>query len=265
MIDALRLYRRYLAISLRAQLAYRATFIMKLVGHFLVTGIEFFGIWALFSRFGSLGGWTLAEVGLIYGSVDVAFAIADAMGRGFDVVGTLLKAGDFDRMLLRPRSTVLQLLGHELQLLRIGRFSQGLVVLIWASGAVAWSAPKIALLVFSILGTAGLFFGIVVLQATSAFWTIETLEVWNAFTYGGNYAAQYPMAIYRRWFRWFFTAILPLVCTSYLPALAILDRADPLGLPVALHWIGPLAGFGFLAVALGAWQVGLRHHASTGS
>lgn len=261
MMDALRLYLRYVAISARAQLQYRATFAMKTIGHLLVTGIEFFGIWALFARFGSLGGWRLHEVALLYGMIDVAFALADGFGRGFDKLGTLLKAGDFDRMLLRPRSVVLQLLGYEVQLMRVGRFTQGMIVLIWASSFIAWTPATVALCVASIASTACLFLGIEVLQATSTFWTIETLEVWNAFTYGGNYAAQYPMAIYRRWFRRFFTAVIPLALASYYPARAILGR-DELGLVGVL---GPVAGVAFLVATLGVFRLGLRRHASTGS
>ena len=260
-MDALSIYFRYLAISMRAQLVYRATFAMKTVGHLLVTGIEFFGIWALFARFGTLAGWNLHEVALLYGMVDVAFSLADGFGRGFDKLGTLLKAGDFDRMLLRPRSVVLQLLGYELQLMRIGRFTQGLLVLGWASAFITWTPVKLALIVVSIVATACLYLGIVVLQATSTFWTIETLEVWNAFTYGGNYAAQYPMSIYTRWFQRFFTAVIPLALASYYPARAILGL-DALG---PLHALGPLAGFAFLVAMLGVFRLGLRRHASTGS
>jgi ABC-2 type transport system permease protein len=261
MMETLALYRRYLAISIRAQLVYRATFVMKTVGHLLVTGIEFFGIWALFARFHTLGGWSLHEVALLYGSVDIAFAFADATGRGFDKLGSLLRAGDFDRMLLRPRSVVLQLLGYELQLMRIGRLAQGVAVLIWAGTVVAWTPASVALLLLSIVATTCLYLGIVVLQATSTFWTIQTLEVWNAFTYGGNYAAQYPMAIYRRWFQRFFTAVIPLALTSYYPGRAILGR-DPLDV---WHVLAPLAGFAFLAVTLGVFRIGIRRHASTGS
>lgn len=260
-MNALSLYLRYIAISIRAQLTYRATFAMKALGQLLVTGIEFFGIWALFSRFGSLAGWTLREVALLYGMIDVGFALADAVGRGFDKFDTLLKAGDFDRMLLRPRSVVLQLLGHELQLMRIGRFTQGLAILIWASVPLPWTPATTALLLVSILATSCLFLGLVVLQATSAFWTIEGLEVWNAFTYGGNYAAQYPMSIYRRWFQRFFTAIIPLALASYYPARAILGR-DAVG---AIHLLGPLAGFAFLALTFAVFRLGIRRHASTGS
>jgi ABC-2 type transport system permease protein len=247
MRDSLALYVRYLAISLRAQLAYRVSFATKTLGHLLGTGIEFFGLWALFARFGSLGGWQLHEVALLYGMTDIAFSLNDAFGRGFDKLGPLLKAGDFDRMLLRPRSVVLQLLGF--------------VILIWASTFIDWSPATVALLVFAIIALACLYFGIVVLQATSTFWTIETLEVWNAFTYGGNYAAQYPMSIYTRWFQRFFTGVIPLALASYYPARAILGR-DELGL---VHVLGPLAGFAFLAAMLGVFRIGLRHHASTGS
>src|SRR5215470_17271903 len=121
MRDRLALLGCYLAMSMRSQLQYRAAAAMQALGQLLVTGIEFLGIWALFARFGSLRGWTLVEVGLLYGMVDVAFAVADTAARGFDVVGDLLKSGELDRLLLRPRSTELQLLGHQLRLTRAGR------------------------------------------------------------------------------------------------------------------------------------------------
>jgi ABC-2 type transport system permease protein len=267
MVDSFRLYLRYIGISIRAQLAYRASFVMQVFGQLLLTVIEFLAVWALFDRFGSLAGWRLAEVGFFYGLIDVIFAIADALARGFDSFGSMVKGGDFDRLLLRPRSTVLQLLGQELTLKRVGRLSQGLVILVWASGAagVDWSAAKAALLGAAVVGGVCLFIGIAVLQATSAFWTVETLEVWNVFTYGGNFAAQYPMPIFSSWFRRFFTFVVPVFCVGYLPAVAILGRPDPLQTPLLLQWLAPLAGVVFLLLALRVWRVGVRHYRSTGS
>jgi ABC-2 type transport system permease protein len=34
---------------------------------------------------------------------------------------------------------------------------------------------------------------------------------------------------------------------------------------VILQWLGPLAGMLFLAASFGAWRLGLRRHASTGT
>ncbi|CAJ95865.1 ABC-2 family transporter protein [Cupriavidus necator] len=44
-------------------------------------------VWALFDRFGDVQGWRIGEVALFYGLVNCMFAIADAIGRGFDVLG----------------------------------------------------------------------------------------------------------------------------------------------------------------------------------
>src|SRR5262245_48333730 len=131
--DSLRLYFRYLGISLRSQMQYRVSFAFQSFAHFLITGLEFVGIAAVFLRFGQINGWTLEQMGLFYGIISVAFAIAEGVPRGFDVFPNLIKAGDFDRILLRPRSAAFQILGQGFQLMRIGRFSQGMIVLIWAS------------------------------------------------------------------------------------------------------------------------------------
>src|SRR5437016_1941882 len=102
MLDALRLYSRYISISLRAQMQYRVNFILHTLGHLLVTFIEFLGLWALFDRFGNLRGWRLGEVAMMYGMIAISFAISDAMSRGFDWFGNTVRNGDFDRLLLRP-------------------------------------------------------------------------------------------------------------------------------------------------------------------
>lgn len=267
MLDDLALYGRYISISFRGQMQYRASFIMLSLGQFTMTGLEFLGIWVLFERFQRIEGWTLQEVALFYGIINMAFALTDATSRGFDAFAEYVKAGEFDRILLRPRSTVLQLAGQELTLRRIGRFSQGFLVFLWASNALAidWTAAKLLLLALTILGGACLFYGLIVLQATLCFWTTESLEIMNTVTYGGVETAQYPLEIYRTWFRRFFTFIIPLACVSYYPTLGLLDRADPLGSPATLHWVAPLVGFFFFALCLQVWKFGVRHYRSTGS
>jgi len=267
MIDALCLYLRLLGASIRSQMQYRASFVMLSIGHFLGTGVEFLALWALFDRFGTLRGWTLAEVAFFYGAVNVAFASSESLARSFDTFGDLIRSGEFDRILLRPRSSALQVAGREAQLMRIGRFAQGAIVLLWAAAAlgVRWTAPRVALLVASLVGGTCLFIGLLVLQATMAFWTTETLEIWNTVTYGGVETAQFPISIYRPWFRAVFTFIVPLAAVTYYPSLPILGRADALGSPVWFQCLSPLIGVGFLILALQVWRLGVRHYHSTGS
>lgn len=267
-MNALTLYGRYVSASLRAQAQYPAATLMLTAGHCAATAIEILGVFALFHRFGPVGGWTFGEAALFYALVNIMFSLADMLTRGFEVFGTdFVRTGAFDRVLLRPRTAALQLAGHEVRLSRLGRLLQALAVLIFASHVVpiTWDLPAVATAIWAVAGGVALFVGLLVLQATLAFWTVESLEIMNVLTYGGVQAAQYPLNIYAAWFRRMLTFGVPLGCVAYYPALAILNRPDPLGAPDWLLPLAPLAGFAFLALSLLAWRAGVARYASTGS
>lgn len=267
-MNALALYGRYVATSLRAQAQYPAATLMLTAGHCAATAIEILGVFALFDRFGPVGGWSFGEVALFYALVNIAFSIADLLGRGFDVFGTdFVRTGAFDRVLLRPRAAALQLAGYEVRLSRLGRLLQAFAVLILASHLVPidWDIATAVIAAWAVAGGVALFVGLLIWQATLAFWTVESLEIVNVLTYGGVQAAQYPLNIYAAWFRHLLTFGVPLACVAYYPVLAILKRPDPLGAPDWFLPLAPLAGFVFLAVSFLAWRIGMARYASTGT
>ena len=268
MLNALQLYWLCTAASIRGQMAYPTSFALMTLGAFLITLIDFIGVWALFQRFGHIGRWTLGDVALFYGLVCISFAIADAITRGFDVFGpTFVKTGNFDRILLRPRSPALQIFAYELRLTRVGRLAQGVLVFAIGMGLTHyhWTLAAWAILAFATAGGVALFCGLLVMQATLAFWTVEGLEVANVLTYGGQAAAQYPMNVYAAWFRNVLIFGVPIGCVTYLPMLAAMGRADPLGSPAWLGPLAPAAGFAFLGLSLFIWRFGIRRYASSGA
>src|SRR6187402_2396190 len=107
---------------------------MLTVGHSAATAVEIVAVFALFDRFGPVGGFSFGEAALFYALVNIMFSIADLLSRGFDVFGTdFVRTGAFDRVLLRPRAAALQLAGYEVRLSRLGRLLQGFAVLVLAS------------------------------------------------------------------------------------------------------------------------------------
>ena len=122
------------------------------------------------------------------------------------------------------------------------------------------------LTLFAIAGGVCLFMGLVVIQATCSFWTVETLEVFNSLTHGGCEAGKFPVSIYKKWFRTLFIFVVPLACVQYFPSLAVFEKVDPMmASPVWLQWSAPAMGVLFLAAALQVWRFGVRHYRSTGS
>jgi len=220
------------------------------------------GVWLLFTRFGDLAGWTAPEALLCYGVTNCAFALSELMARGFDSFPSVLSNGEFDRVLVRPRSLVLQVLGARLDLSRFGRLAVGFVILGWAvSGlAIKWSFLKAATVFLMVACGALLFTGIFVLGAAFAFVTTDGLELVNVFTDGGREMAQYPMTIYERPMRFVFTFLIPFACVNYLPLMFVLGKG---GSPFAA--LLPLVGAVFVVPCLAVWKAGVRRYVSTGS
>jgi ABC-2 type transport system permease protein len=109
------------------------------------------------------------------------------------------------------------------------------------------------------------FGGLFIIGSTITFWTVESIEAINIFTYGGNELMAYPMHIFPAWVRRFFTYILPAIFLNYYPALYIMDKPDPFNMPPFSHWLAPLAGLAVLLVALRFWRFGISQYQSTGT
>ena len=268
MIASLQLFARLLVVAIRAQMQYRVAFVFMVFGSLVTTGVAVIGIWALFDRFGDLGDWSLAHVAFLYGSVNVVFALVDTTARGFDTFGTsLIRTGQFDRVLLRPASTVVLVASREVAFQKIGQLIQGLLVLAYAVVTlnINWSLAVLSLYAFALAGMFAFFYGIQIIRATLCFWTIESLEIVNTISHGGQETAQYPMSIYKESFTQFFTYVIPLACVAYFPMVRVLGVSDPLGSSAVMQALAPGAGFLFLGVCLVFWFFGIRHYQSTGS
>lgn len=260
----MKLYFKYLSIHFRSQLQYRMSFLMLTAGQFLIPFTVFAGVFFLFERFGDLKGWTFFEVALCYGVIHLSFSLSECFARGFDTFSSLVIKGDFDRLLVRPRGTVVQVLGSAFEFTRFGRMIQGGAVLAWSVSQLPeiWTAPKLLALLLMVLNGVFVFVGIFILAATMCFWSVQGLELANVFTDGGREMAQYPLGIYEKWVRRFFTFVIPFACVSYLPLMLLLDKREG---SMAELLLLPFGGALFLLPCLLIWRIGVRHYRSTGS
>ncbi|CAM4196398.1 ABC-2 family transporter protein [Paenibacillus alkaliterrae] len=260
----MKLYWKYIVILFKSQMQYRTSFWLLALGQFLVPFSAFAGLYFLFERFGQIRGWSFDEVALCFSVIHMAFAISECFARGFDSFSVLVAGGDFDRLLVRPRGTVVQVLGSKFEFTRAGRLLQSVMVLIWAISqlAVDWTVLKAITLLLMVASGVFIFSGIFMLAAAMCFWTIQGLEIANIFTDGGREMGQYPLNIYQKWVSRFFTFIIPFGCVNYLPLLYILDKTTGNELP---YMAAPLAGILFIVPCLLIWRIGVRHYRSTGS
>jgi ABC-2 type transport system permease protein len=260
-------YTALIRSRLAAQAVYRTSFAFELLSQFGIGLIDFAEIYVVFHQVSRLGGFDFAEVAVMFGLSTCAFALADMVFGHIERLPFYVRTGQFDAMLLRPRSALGQLLTSDFSVRRLGRAVMGLIVLAVAiaHAGIDWTPARVALLVGTPLAGTAIFGAIFVATATVSFWLVEGTEFANAFTYGGNYLSSIPFTVFHVAIRRFFTFVVPAAFVAYLPTLALLGRDDPTGLPSWLTWSGPLVA-GLAAAAAGLlWRTGLRHYVGAGS
>jgi len=260
----MRLYLKYIELLLKSQLQYKASFAMTICTQFLTPFSAFAGIYILFKRFGSIAGWSAYEVFLCFAIIGASFAVSTCLARGFDVFPNMVKNAAFDRVLVRPRGTIIQVLGSGFDIKRIGHLMQSIIILIIAISGIniQWNIFKVITIINMILGGTCIFSGVYMLQATFSFWTIEGLEVANILTHGVKEYASYPLNILPKWITRFFTFVIPFGCVNYLPLLLLLGRINK---NRVFYMLLPLFGILFIIPCLFAWKFGVKHYRSTGS
>ncbi|MCM2413872.1 MULTISPECIES: ABC transporter permease [unclassified Streptomyces] len=266
-VEGVRAYGLIVAMWLRSTMAYRASFVMTTFGNFAATAFDFVAIMLMFSHVEVLGGYTLPEVALLYGASGTAFGLADLVLGSMDRLGRRVRDGTLDTLLVRPVPVLAQVAADRFALRRLGRITQGLLVLGYALGTldIEWTVLKVVMVPLMLLSGAAIFGAVFVTGAAFQFFAQDAAEVQSSFTYGGNTMLQYPPTVFAKDLVRGVTFVVPLAFVNWLPALYVLGREYPLGLPDWVAFLPPVvAGLCWVLAGL-AWRVGLRSYRSTGS
>ncbi len=257
----MKLYGKYFMIHLKSIMEYKTSFLFSCMGQFLVSFNVFLGIYFMFRRFSHVEGFTYSEVLLCYGITLLEFSLAEAFARGFDTFSSIVSQGEFDRILVRPRNEIFQVLASRIELSRMGRMLQAVVLFVYGirKSGIHWTYPKAAAVVLMLFGGAMVFSGFFVIYASICFFTIEGLEFMNIFTDGAREYGKYPVNIYGKRVLQLCTFVVPYALIQYYPLLYLLGRGKP------YYALLPLAACLFLIPCLMLWKIGVRHYVSAGS
>lgn len=259
----MRLYFKYVSILLKSQLQYRASTIMVIIAQMFFPLSLFATIVLLFKRFGSIGEYTLYQVALCYSVTHIGFSSAELIFKGFDKFASYIRTGSFDRFMVRPRKLSFQVLSSQFDLSRIGRIIQAIAVLIFVlfNIQIEWTFFKIIVLCLMIFSSILIFSAIYVLGSSLCFFTVQDLRFVNIFTHGGKEMSQYPLSIFKKGFRIFFTFVIPFGAFNYLPLSFLLDKTS--GNPI-LYALMPLLCIPFFTLSFFIWNKCSKHYKSAG-
>ena len=266
-MDTVKLYLKSMKMLLRSQMQYPASFIMQTIAQIVMEGGEMMAVLLIIDRFDSLNQWSGGNLLFFFGMMSVTFYLTECFGRG--VTGafpSLVRSGQLDTFLLRPRGVLTQVLCHAIDPRRLGCIGVGVISLILGSrqSAIIWTGSKTLLFLESILFGGMLILGLFLIEAIFCIHSVKSIEVVNALTYGGRSACQYPIDIYPRPLRILFTAVAPFALVLHVPSAFILDK-PMYGLPGFAAFLCPAAGAAFFLLMYGLFRKAMTYYRSTGS
>lgn len=255
------LYFKHMGIHFRSAMQHKKSFFLQFFGQIVMALSMVLGVWLMTERFGRIDGFTPQQVLVCFSINLMGFTLAELFFRGFDMFPDMIRRGDFDRVLLRPRGAILTVLCSDAAFHRAGRLLQSAVTLavVLPGSGIEWTAARILALVGMLAGSAVLTAALFTLRATVAFFTVDSIEFMNIFVDGAREFGAYPVSVYGKAVLKLLTFVIPLACTQYYPLLWLLGRGP------AWYALLPLCGFVFWIPVLLFWRLGVRKYRSTGS
>ena len=239
--------------NLKAVTALRGSFFLSMTFMALNNATFFVFWWVLFGRVGTLRGWYMADVELLFGISAAGFGLMQATAGGAIHLSTLIDEGGLDPLLCQPKPTLLYALGCRSQASGFGDFVSGIAFML-LSGYLSWHNALRTLL--CVLASFFAYTAICVSFFSLAFWAKKTqtlsrqlLDILITFSL-------YPEPLFGGALRLLLFTLLPAGFVSYLPA-SVVKGASSLEL---LCLVCGTAFYLWLSVRI--FHAGLRRYSS---
>lgn len=253
--------------EIRGQMQYRLNFLIEVLFDLVYESVGFVFLWVVLGQFEALGDWTLNDVTLLYGLRLAAHGLWSLAFSRLMLFDGMLQQGEWDRMLLRPMPSMLQLMFSGFRIAAFGDALGGCILLgVGVTIAdIDWTASKVLFLFASVIGGALLDGAFELGPAALTFRYLNTASLRGfvsnmATQYGG-----YPLSVFERNVQFALTFALPLAFMAWVPATVLLDRTGELPFPGSLALFSPLVGAVLFALAVWFFRRQSRHYQSAGS
>ena len=130
----LRLVGLYFLQYAKVRLAYKSDFAVSVATSLIATVFGVALVFLLFRRAPEIAGWTFEEIVFLYGFGLIPLALFNMISVNLYYFGQVyIVEGKFDRVLLRPVHSLVQVMSEQFRLESLSDAAVGLIAILWAS------------------------------------------------------------------------------------------------------------------------------------
>lgn len=255
------LFKTFFLANIKSVMIYDLDYIFGIIAMILKSGVDFSLLLVVYSLVDNLSGWDINHLLLLYGITLTCYSFWHCFFIDTITIPTYIESGEMDRFLLKPINPLFQIMLESFDEDGWGELIFGLIITIIA--IVKLELYSLRLLMLPLIFTSGclIFAGISILCSSVVFYTVGNIDLTDAGMELKEYA-KYPIYIYNKVLRIFFTVIIPLGCVSFYPSLFILEfnTQNLVKLIVSI-----LISIIFFIVSCIIWNKALKHYSSSGT
>ena len=145
------LFYDYFTQYAKVRMSYRGDFLISLATSFAATIFSLGFVVVLFQKTTQLAGWSRDEVIFLWGFTQIPYGLFNVISLNlYDFGNNYIIEGKFDRVLLRPVSSLFQVLFETFRIESLQEVATGIFCMWWATRrlGVVWTPSKFGLLIF---------------------------------------------------------------------------------------------------------------------
>ncbi|HEY0737208.1 MAG TPA: ABC-2 family transporter protein [Herpetosiphonaceae bacterium] len=257
----LSLYGYFLTLRIKTLLSYRLDFVIGAVASAVMQTSTFLALFFILRQTGTMEGWTLPELQLLYGSLILSLALNQMFADNLWSMTHLVRSGKFDTFLTRPVHPLFHLLAERFNHVGIGDFVCGSILVALAAPSLpfVFAGWRMLYWMLSVLAGGGIFFSLNLLCSVSAFWLLDSVTITRV-VFDNHQFAKYPLTIFPYLLYGLLTFLLPYGLAAFHPIAWLLGK--PGALPALLPLVCALA---LTSVSIVLWCRALPRYTSAGS
>ncbi|MDP4146426.1 MAG: ABC-2 family transporter protein [Bacillota bacterium] len=266
--DVLSLFWLYSKNSFKSRMLFKFDAITSALGLFCREAGNIIVIYLTLLKFNNINGWNINEMMFLFSLLFVTYSLLVIFFAGLRDFSYRIEDGAFDRMIIRPRGVLFQLMSVNSDwIAAMGHGGLGVLLFILSASKVGivWNLKTVGFYIFTIFG------GVLIQGAIFLFFAslnlvlvkvdnLRGLFYWNMKRFAG-----YPISIFNKVIQTMLIYVIPFAFVNYFPCQYLLRKNDMLQYPAFFMYISPLVGVVLYLLAYAFWKFSFRYYNSTGN